>query len=38
MKQTAVETLLYFGLGAAIGALIVKLIELVIKTFKQQEQ
>jgi hypothetical protein len=35
--KTAVETLLYFGLGAAIGVLIVKLIELAIKTFKQEQ-
>lgn len=36
--KTAVDLLLYFSLGAAIGVLIAKLIEFVIKTFKQQEQ
>jgi capsular polysaccharide biosynthesis protein len=37
IKEELVETLLYFGLGVAIGVLIVKLLELIIKTFKQEQ-
>jgi hypothetical protein len=37
IKEELAETLLHFGLGVAIGVLIVKLLELIIKTFKQEQ-